>query len=140
VVEFIGTLLRRWPGAADCFPFEFLLSLLAVPSLPVLNRAVDLFAELTVEPVAPSIAGALLEALFGAMPRAFFARQIRIAVDIVANLIGTASTAPAEVQAAFGRYFTGEDAEFLTELCVDFANEAAERLWGIVARVRRISE
>jgi hypothetical protein len=139
IVALVAALVRA--GRTDCVSFEFLLSALAAPALPAVNEALDLFREISESQV--DGAAAVVDAMFAAMPRVYFRRQIGVAVVIAANLIVGGAIGAEGVRELFLRQFPGGNsavAEFAQAILApafpDFAVEAADRLWEIVAALR----
>jgi hypothetical protein len=138
-VALIELLFERWPAFSDFIPFDFLLSLIAVPALPALNKALDFFRSITVRPLDQGIALAILDSLFTAMPRTFFRRQVGVALAIAANFLRTGTLESLSVVDLFLRHFpalSGFARGMLAPSFPDFTVEAADQLWAILSSVR----
>jgi hypothetical protein len=124
-------------------PADFLVSLLAVPCLPALNEALGMFADMNC--IEPELAAAILDGIFGGMVAYYFELQIRLAVNICANLVIDEATDFRAVQGAFLRRFSTDIpgveqyAEFVvTARLAEFVDRSPAMLWHLVQAARDV--
>jgi hypothetical protein len=131
----------------EFIPMPFMIALLAAPTIPALNGALDLFRDVTCGQTTQELAVVIVDAIFAAMGRLYFRRQIGVALAIVANVVGGRAIDVETVRELFLRNFRGEwpgIAEFADAIRApqfgEFVVEAADRLWEIVAGLRAMAD